>query len=310
MNQKNVKKIEGKILKMYKDLEKSNEINSINISKDNPNMGDKTLEIISNICSMNSTKDDFSDNNFYEKLLIINEISFKIINNSKCIINNININPKKETIFKDNNNTIFFYNEPIGINKKTIISDKKEKCELFNAFNIENGYTIIIWTVNDKPNIINYKWDNKKHQEIKAHNNKIDDLKYFHKENVLRNNDYIISLSQNDEEAIKIWNIINGNTLQYVHSLRLNTFGKLIDFFCLFNNINYSKENSYIFLYYESFIDFDNKFNMQKEKEIICYKLDNHLQIVNWNKNHNNKVIACFDTINSIDTYYYRKDQK
>ena len=310
MNQKNIEEIEEEILKMYKDLEKLNEINSINISKDNPNMGDKTLEIISNICSLNSTKDDFSDSNIYKKLYIINEISFKIINNSKCIINKINTNSKKDIIFKDNNNTIFFYNEPIYLNKKTIISDKKEKCELFNAFNIENGYTIIIWTVNNKPNIINYKWDNKKHQEIKAHNNKIDDLKYFHKETILRNNDYIISLSQNDEEAIKIWNIINENTLQYVHSLRFNTFGKLIDFFCLFNNINYSKENSYIFLYYESFIDFENKFNMQKEKEIICYKLDNHLQIVNWNKNHNNKIITCFDMINSIDTFYYRKEGK
>ena len=310
MNQKNIEEIEEEILKMYKDLEKSNEINSINISKDNPNMGDKTLEIISNIYSMNSTKDDFSDSNIYKELFKINEISFKIINNSECIINKINANPKKEIIFKDNDNNIFFYNEPININKKTIINDKKEKCELFNAFNIENGHTIIIWTVNNKPNIINYKWDNRKSKEIKAHNNKINDLKYFHKENVLRNNDYIISLSQNDEEAIKIWNIINENTLQYVHSLRLNTFGKLIDFFCLFNNLNYSKENSYIFLYYESFIDFDNKFNMQKEKEVICYKLDNHLQIVNWNKKHNNKVITCFDAINSIDTFYYRKEQK
>ena len=280
MNEKIIEEIEEEILKLYKDYEKLKNDANKNESKDNQYIKDKNLDFILSFYSMNNIhkRSDSFENNIYKKLSIINELSFDIINN-KFIINKSNFDFAQNIIFKKNDNIMYCSEELIEVKNKIIINNEKEECELFNGFNIENEHTIIIWTVKNRGNIINYKLDNKENKEKIAHNNKIDNLQYFHKENFSKNNDYI-----------------------------LNSFGKLIKNFCLFNNKDYTKENSFIFIYYEKFIDFNNNFKSQKEKEIICYKLDNNLKLINWKNNQKNKVISSFDKINYIDTFFNRKE--
>ena len=262
MNEKIIEEIEEEILKLYKDYEKLKNDANKNESKDNQYIKDKNLDFILSFYSMNNIhkRSDSFENNIYKKLSIINELSFDIINN-KFIINKSNFDFAQNIIFKKNDNIMYCSEELIEVKNKIIINNEKEECELFNGFNIENEHTIIIWTVKNRGNIINYKLDNKENKEKIAHNNKID-----------------------------------------------NSFGKLIKNFCLFNNKDYTKENSFIFIYYEKFIDFNNNFKSQKEKEIICYKLDNNLKLINWKNNQKNKVISSFDKINYIDTFFNRKE--
>ena len=270
IGQKNIEEIENEILNMYLSFK-----NSLNKQEE-----EKTS-------SKNFDVNKFKINTFS---LMINNINPKII--------------KKENILKENNNNIMFSAEPINNKKKIIINKEREKCELFTAFNLSNNHLIIAWTINQKPNIINIQWNNEDKNEIKAHNNEINSLQYFHNENILENNDYILSLSKNDEDTIKIWNILNENKLEIFKILKLNTYGKMIDCFCIFNSKDYSEDNSYIFTYYEDFI------NNKKNNEIICYKLDNQLNLINWEDNISKKVINNIEKIHYLDTFYYKYEQK
>ena len=281
MNQKNIEEIENGILNMYMSLEKRLNIQEEQLEKIKRN----EIKITSN-------------KKFDINKLKINTFSFTInnIDDSKII--------RKENILKENNNNIIFSGEPIYGKNKIIINKEREKCDLFTAFNLGNNHAIIAWTIKQKPNIINIQWNNEDKNEIKAHYNEINSLQYFHNENIQENNDYIISLSKNDEDTFKIWNIVNENKLEIFKILNLNDFGKMIDCFCIFNNKNYSEYNSFIFVYYENFIK--NKNN----NEIICIKLDNKLDLINFEDKNSKKVINNPDKIHYLDTFYYSNNKK
>ena len=189
MNQKIIEEIENEILNMYKSFEKKLK------------QQEEQFEKISNFYEEKIENLDIQINQNYS--IIKNNMDKS--RNSEFIFNNINFKESeiitKENILKDNNNNIMFSVEPIKAKNKIIISKEREKCELFTAFNLGNNHPIIIWTIKQKPNIINIQWNNDENNEIKAHNNEINDLQYFHNENIEENNDYIISLSKKDEDT-------------------------------------------------------------------------------------------------------------
>ena len=219
------------------------------------------------------------------------------ISNNTIIENSINNSKhmKKENIFKENNNTIKF-GEPKEYQDKFIISN--EKCEIFTAFNLPNGHPIIAWTNKNKFNIINIQFNDSNTKQKEAHKSKINCLQYFHNEYSSKN--YIISLAENDEENIIIWEITIENDLKKINTI--NLLNKKINVFCMFNNKNYPEEsNSYIFLFGE------NKDPNMNNKDIICIKLNINLEIIKWDENNDNKILTNNDRINYLDTFYYEK---
>ena len=223
-----------------------------------------------------------------------NSIASKSNNNIiESSINNSII--QKENIYKENNNTIKF-GEPKEYQDKFIISN--EKCEIFTAFNLPNGHPIIAWTIKKKDNIINIQFNDGNKKQKEAHKKKINCLQYFHNGHLSSNNDYIISLSENDEENIIIWEITNENDLKKINII--NLINKKIKIFCTFNNKNYADENnSYIFIY-----DENKDPNMTNTQEIICIKLNINLERIKWDENNDNKVLDNIDKINYLDTFY------
>ena len=224
-----------------------------------------------------------------------NSIASKSNNNNiiESSINNSII--QKENIYKENNNTIKF-GEPKEYQDKFIISN--EKCEIFTAFNLPNGHPIIAWTIKKKDNIINIQFNDGNKKQKEAHKKKINCLQYFHNEYLSNNNDYIISLSENDEENIIIWKITNENDLKKINII--NLVNKKIKIFCTFYNKNYAEENnSYIFIYGEN-----KDPNMTNTQEIICIKLNINLERIKWDENNDNKVLDNIDRINYLDTFY------
>ena len=286
MNHKNIEEIENEILNMHKSFE--NELNIL----------EQKIEKLSNELIEMSNNKSSSIKNFDMNKFEIITFGF--------MINNINDNEiiNIDNILKENNNNIKFPVEPINDKNKIIFNKEREKCELFTAFNLGNNHLIIVWTIKQKPNIINFQWNNDDRNEIEAHNNEINSLQYFHNENIKDNNDYIISLSKNDEDTFKIWNILNEKKLELFKIIQLNDFGKIIDCFCIFNNKDYSGDNSFIFAYYENFMKSKNN------NEIICYKLDNMLNKIKWEDNKYTKLINSLEKIHYLDTFYYKNKNK
>ena len=229
------------------------------------------------------------------------------INKMNSYNNQNNIyNSNSKNIFKENNNTISYSCEPIDLNEEKILykNDKMEKCDIFTAFNLPNNSSIIVWTIKEENNtnqfFINIKnMNDDQEEEIKrvfAHKKQINNLQYFHNEH--NNNNFIISLSKNDDEMLKIWQIIDQKTLNHIKTLDLDFFnGKKIKNFCMFNNQKYSKTESYIFVYNEN--------NNNVNKNINYYYLDDNFNLINKNES-----IGCdnelYDNhkINYLDTFY------
>ena len=301
LNEENIGEIEDEILNMYKNIEQlKNKLKIRDEEFEKLKIQFQRIEALKQLI-----KDKTIDNTI--------PIRYTILDDNEDIYNyKVNINKKEplvqtNNLLKDNNNNIIFSVRPICEKKAIKINKENEKCELFTAFNLGNNHPVIVWTIKSKNNIINIQWNNNEQNELKAHNNKIDSLQYFHNENIPENNDFIISLSQNDEDTLKIWNIINERQLVIFNKLRLNTFGKIIKCFCLFNSKDYLKENIFIFIYYENFIDIDD--NSKKNNEIICYKLNYQFNKINWNKNALSKTFNNSDKIKYIDTFFYKKKE-
>lgn len=224
------------------------------------------------------------------------EIRYSSVNQS---IENSSI--KQSYFYKENNNNILFKGDPNLLNISKYISEEEEnsdECETFTAFNTKTNQPIIVWTVkNQNKSIFIKNWaNNTKYCEKNAHNSKIDLLQYFYDDKTENNNEYIISLSKNDEEALKIWTIDfwDKNGL----SLKLKSIiTKKIDIFCTFSNKQYLYDN-YLITY--------SRFN--EKKKIICWKLDDNLNII-----ENDDFPIKVDTsneVNFLDTYYNEKEQK
>ena len=211
------------------------------------------------------------------------------------------------TIYKENNNNISFFNSPNKINKESIISDKEDQCENFTAFKNMNEDNIIVWTLRGKGEIKLYSFKERTNLRLEnAHSKNINCIQYFHCH--LEFKDYIISLSQSDENIMKIWLLdIDNNNITLEKEFKKSEFNMNIEIFCTFN---WKKDkNSFLFVYGDHI---DNRkingfvYNSVKSKEILCYKLDEYLNIINWDDNEeiNYKKINNFYTVNNLDTYY------
>ena len=136
----------------------------------------------------------------------------KSINSSMKQIEYYNNEIKQNYIHKENNCEILFSKDPTIINNKKFIMNENsdEECEDFTAFNVSISQPIIAWITkkeNKDINILNWASKEIFNKTKNAHNSKINKLQYYHNDNTDLNNEYLLSLSLNDKEALKIWNI-------------------------------------------------------------------------------------------------------
>ena len=324
LNQK-LKQIESQILQ--ESNSKKEIITANNISNRNDNKSRFFIDLINrdnNISSFsynnnknlnNNNNVNFNNLNIQNNNTIMNNNSnfnnFNIKNSNNNIFNIINSNvyfeDDKDNIFKENNNSIAFEVEPKQFKEK-IIFDTKNKCEIFTAFILPNNHPIIAWTTTDNKQVIKTQNINNKDDCLvkvkKAHTHYIDNLKYFYDENIKEN--YIISLSTNDEESLKFWKLKDECDLEIKSIIKFDFVKINIEHFCIFNNNFYSKKNSYLFIYGEN-RDMNQKSDKYFHKRIICYKLNNELEIINWENNQEIKTINNIETINYLDTFYNKK---
>ena len=208
---------------------------------------------------------------------------------------------RQSGFYRENNYSIEFIGDPNLLNVSKNISEEEEnvdECETFTAFNTKTNQPIIVWIEKTQnKNIFIKNWANKiKYCEKNAHKSKIDLLQYFYNDKTENNNEYIISLSKNDKEVLKIWTIDfrdkNGLSLKLKSSIT-----KKIDIFCTFSNKHYLNAN-YLITY--------SRFN--EKQKINCWKLDDNLNIIE-DDDFPIKVDTS-DEVNFLDTYYNEKEQK
>ena len=249
-------------------------------------------------------------NNLTEKISQINTGDINSNYNTGISVNStISIVPIKNeewtTIYKENNNDISFSNRPNKINKQAIISDKKEQCENFTAFIGQYDDKIIVWTLRGKGEIKLYNFKTKSYSRLEhAHSRNINCIQYFHDHKEYK--EYIISLSQSDENILKIW-LLDNNNIILKKQFNKSEFNMNIEIFCTFNWK--TDKSSFLFVYGEHM---DNRevdgfiYNKVKSKDILCYKLDENLNIVKWDDNEeiNYKKINNFYTVKNLDTYF------
>ena len=313
----NLKEIEDEIFNMYKDLEsESNNIiesnNKYEQLKNEFNNFKKEMEDkfskLSNIDKQSSIPEKINSSN-------IDEINANDLNN---LNENDNGNNKKN-IFKENNNSILFDSKFVvkfkekNESEQIIREKKEEECEIFTAFNTKNNIPIVAWTIKDKNNIIyiiNLN-DNGKNLSEEKHNKKIDNLYYFHNDNDKENNEYIISLSKNDDNHnLIVWLIMINNDLELIPKKIISnkSINKNISIciFCMYSNSNYSKEN-YIFFYDENSKNYKDK----KNQNINYFILNNNFDIFSpCDKDRYFESITNNDNINYLDTYYDFQNKK
>ena len=236
------------------------------------------------------------------------------LNNSQSI-NYVN---QDKIIFKENNNNISFQNDPYNFSNEKIISDKNDECENFTAFTNMNQNSIIVWTIKRKGILNIYDFKKRLLTKQEAHSNNINCIQYFHEHN--KKIDYIISLSKLDEDTLKIWKIDyeEQNKLICVKAFKKQLFKREVEIFCIFNYNEYDDNNSFLFIYGKYLNNKkinENNFNPDKNKEIICYKLNKELNNIIWGIDENEKYIhyKIIDNsykINYLDTYYDFKQLK
>ena len=234
----------------------------------------------------------------YENL----ESKLNEINQGKCIgVENTvyesqiyNINVEDDKVMKDNNNSIKFNSLCYNMNKKEpiVMENNNEECEFFTAFNLKNNDPMIAWTIRSCKNIINIiNMKNQKKFSVEICKNKIDCLQYFcNYNNNNDNNEFIISLSKNDENYFIAWKINNGVDLNLQIFKKINIKYK-ISVFTMFSYIKYSNKESYIFIYDENNRD-------RNQKGILLYKIDNNFDI------SSSTLIEEDNQVQYLDTYY------
>ena len=311
----NISKIESinsnpSVLKDVKEFELiiSNNYISNNISSNNNSINHNSNKNNNNGSISQQINED---NNTFVKSHSIYKSEFEEskINENKSIFNNKSNNESKNSeiqqslrFFKENNCEIEFTKNPSFIQQKYIINkDQKDEVEYFVAFNNYNNNPIIAWLTKKENKTIyfldyNTKDIDKNEKKIEnAHNAKINMLQYYYNDNSVNNNEYIISLSRNDNETVKIWNLeyINGINLKLIRTIK-----KKISYFCFFSNKLYSSHNNYLVTYNKN----DN------HKIISFWKLDNDLNIL-----EDEDSITIMETtheVNYLDIFYYIKNNE
>jgi hypothetical protein len=323
----------NKLCEKYNEMEKRKDTNSnnypINNNSENSNSNEhsiKDLKILNRV-SLNSSNNVFNenikdyniDNSIKRGNSAINipsisynkSYSINFNNDSEIAsINGSNLNEisKSENIimYKENNCEINFSKNPIFIEQKYIINDnpenEKDEIESFIAVANKNNNAIISWiTKKDNKSIYIKRWRKSKEEITKeskkenAHDSKINSIKYYYNDNAEDKNDYIISLSMNDNKTLKIWNI---EIEDDINLILVNIIEKKICCFCLFSNNKFSFD-SYLMAYIK-----DND-----KKIISCWKLDNDFNILEQEEGWP-KEFTSPSEINYLDCFYYKKNNE
>ena len=323
----------NKLCQKYNEIEQRKNTNSNPINNNSENSNEHSindLKILKRV-SMNSSNNEFNDNiKDYNKDNLIKRgnsainipstshsysvyksISINCNNDSKIAsINQSNLNEisKSENIiiYKENNCEINFSKNPVFIEQKYIINDnpenEKDEIESFIAITNKNNNAIISWiTKKDNKSIYIKRWRKSKEEITKeskkenAHDSKINSIKYYYNDNVEEKNDYIISLSINDNKTLKIWNI---EIEDDINLILVNIIEKKIVCFCLFSCNKFSFD-SYLMAYIK-----DND-----KKIISCWKLDNDFNILEQEEGWP-KEFTSSSEINYLDCFYYKKDNE
>ena len=301
-----LKKIENELVKTYKMVDnlqsqintcnsKINEVESkyrlfsekIEQSEKNSNL--KSNSIIQKGENNNKSSIIYESQSIYQSYDSLGQSNYKIEN------------LKHSVIYKENNCEILFKKNPKLINKEIPImedSNSNEECEFFTAFNAGVQNAIIVWiTKFENKSIFIENWSSKKINKMKnAHKAKINILQYFHNDNIkTNNNNYIISLSHNDKETLKIWEV----DLININLKLFKVINEKIICFCLFSCELYCKDNNYLISYKK----------LNNNKNIYFCKLDNDCNILEEDKEWP-LIINSSNEVNYLDFYYKRENNE
>lgn len=218
-------------------------------------------------------------------------------------------------ILKENNNNISFNKNIFNLEKEKILSDEKEECENFTAFNLKNGKSMIVWSLKTKGDIILYSLEERQKNIYKdAHTNNINSIQYFHDHNAHK--EYIISLSKSDDDVLKFWEI-NDEKISLEHKKSFNKIflERNVEIFCTFNYSEFNNSESYIFLWGESIYEQNiYDINIEKKIGIAIFQINEDLNQIAWDENNKNKdkneekqyfkIINNINKIKNLDTFY------
>ena len=280
------------LLKKYEELQKGSSEKNIDTmeSRKNNNNEEEKEDKTSNINESRSYYDSFYsiDKSNNTEIFDEGEKSNSKINGKENLRQSYNI-------YKENNCEILFKKDPNNINNGIPIMDpnSNEECEFFTAFNIGVNNAIIVWTTKiENKTIIIENWATKKIKKIEnAHRAKINILQYFHNDNIEANNNYIISLSLNDKDTLKIWEIdliSNDINLKFIQVIK-----EKIIYFYFFSEHLFCQDNNYLIAYKKH----------SNKKNIYFCKLDNDFDIIEKDKDWP-LIVNTKNDVNYLDIYY------
>ena len=222
-------------------------------------------------------------------------------------------NPLNKEIKKDNNNLEEEDEdkEKLFIPKVQDISNKKDKCNCFTVFKNNKEMVLIFWSVEGKGVIYLHIFKTNTNYSQNVHSKELNNMDYFHDK--LGKKDYLITLSQMDNDVIKIWEIEEEKEIKLILRRKFqNDFfdNNIVDLFCTFNCDKYNK-NTFLFVYCKvnRVINSTNNNQNQYNNKISLYQLDKKLNIINWEFFDDEtkkycKIINNYFKINYLDVYY------
>ena len=222
-------------------------------------------------------------------------------------------NPLNKEIKKDNNNLEEEDEdtEKLFIPKVQDISNKKDKCNCFTVFKNNKEMVLIFWSVEGKGVIYLHIFKTNTNYSQNVHSKELNNMDYF--QDKLGKKDYLITLSQMDNDVLKIWEIDEEKEIKLILRRKFqNDFfdNNIVDLFCTFNCDKYNK-NTFLFVYCKvnRVINSTNNNQNQYNNQISLYQLDKKLNIINWEffddeKKKYCKIINNYFKINYLDVYY------
>ena len=224
-------------------------------------------------------------------------------------------NPLNKEIKKDNNNLEEEDEdedtEKLFIPKVQDISNKKDKCNCFTVFKNNKEMVLIFWSVEGKGVIYLHIFKTNTNYSQNVHSKELNNMDYF--QDKLGKKDYLITLSQMDNDVLKIWEIDEEKEIKLILRRKFqNDFfdNNIVDLFCTFNCDKYNK-NTFLFVYCKvnRVINSTNNNQNQYNNKISLYQLDKKLNIINWEffddeKKKYCKIINNYFKINYLDVYY------
>ena len=276
---------------------KNNNINNINLTKSNINLGYENKEIKSKLIGKKSSDKIDSNKNSKNEINIENDINEEFKDNNN--IKNVNNNVIKEEIKKENKNNI--YNNDIIINNNIIKEElKKENKNNINSNDININNNVIKEklkkvNINNNINIININNNIIKEEDIKEDKNTIkkisDSINEINKEEIKKiseGNNNVITLREIKSDNVMSEFDFKFDLIQKIKAGKNNVVPKKVVFKKKFKNdgnIKYSSVSSHDFYkkkgYYSA--------TPRNVKNKVAKKLDegNHHHNDSNNKNKN-----------------------